>query len=422
MGSVMATAEEISLQQSLHTPNRSGSLRMGEVLTKFSVMLNSTDIQRGQTYFAGMIETLLSAFDPEFGELLNDARPGAALEPLLFAYFSLGNRDVPFIQLLFGYLHESRRPERIHVFADSKGIVYMPRIGYFKTNSSNRKLEMHVTDHQRGFQFTVNGETVPYTFLNDLTVANTSVELCRYPLRTLEPIFRDTLGVSIPVEVKDASLRDARHVENALTIIQLCFPSYYEEVVRTTRRIVLFSSPELNSFASLSAYGAVFLNISDHDDEVSYIEDLVHQCGHVIFSSLSSDQGIFLRVDPDTPLIAFTDRSQETRSVYVALHGLFTEAAISLTLSHCDDQNLFSGRQRHELLGRLAYIARRFDLDLKDFEREEIFSQKGFALFEELRTSFGEIGDERRRFLRRFDLSNQSYNFNYQKFAELNPI
>ena len=89
--------------------------------------------------------------------------------------------------------------------------------------------------------------------------------------------------------------------------------------------------------------------------------------------------------------------------------------------SACFDEAGFVGREKHELAGRLAFILRRFELDLRSLTVDGIFSNEGLMFLSRFTQVFLEIHARRRDLLVSCDTSNQSYNFCYRTFLELNP-
>ena len=70
----------------------------------------------------------------------------------------------------------------------------------------------------------------------------------------------------------------------------------------------------------------------------------VHQFGHVVFSALTLDVQAYLRVPAATPLARLTGNELDTRDVYSTLHGVFTEAWMSLCLEECYEMPEFTSR------------------------------------------------------------------------------
>jgi hypothetical protein len=323
---------------------------------------------------------------------------------------------------MFGYIKDSRKPRVIEVISDSAGVIYLPNVGYLLTEPTPRRLSL-VWNGQVGSQlYTSCGERINYEFVPVERIQGTSIEICQYNPPLLSRLFRDKEGNPVTVEVTRIARQHVGHLNAAFRVIKEVYPSYYEDIIRCVRKIVIFKSGQLNSFASLSAHGTAFLNTSWDDDEVFFIEDILHQCGHVIFSAFTLSREAYLAVDPDTELQRVTDREDETRTIYVTLHGVFTEAAMNHCLDLCCDIDFFTPRQRHELLGRLTFILTRFANDVTNLNHKELFTPNGQLIFKEFKRTLARIYAKRGSLLSTFPISNQTYNFSYAKFVGLNPL
>lgn len=156
-------------------------------------------------------------------------------------------------------------------------------------------------------------------------------------------------------------------------------------------------------------------------DEVFFIEDLVHQCGHILFNALTLNPAKWLAIDPKTPLSRLTSDLDDSRAVYVALHGVFTECLMSIALAQCFRLEIFEGRQRHELQGRLSLIMRRLQLDLQSVRNPGLCTEAGFGLVAAFAEVFDQVFELARDAIVACDLRNQPYSFCYEKFVALNP-
>src|SRR2546426_2901954 len=101
-------------------------------------------------------------------------------------------------------------------------------------------------------------------------------------------------------------------------------PALFDALHAVTRRIFLYNAELPTSFATMSAHGVAFLNVKDDNDEVFFVDDLAHQCGHVLFNALTQEKERFLARPADTPMRDFCHDQEDPRTLYSALHGLFT--------------------------------------------------------------------------------------------------
>ncbi|MEX1361818.1 MAG: hypothetical protein AB1Z98_01740, partial [Nannocystaceae bacterium] len=81
------------------------------------------------------------------------------------------------------------------------------------------------------------------------------------------------------------------------------------------RMLVVYRGEHPYSFASLAAHGAAFLNTGPQTSVIALVEDIVHQCGHVIFGAATVEPRALFRVDPYVPLAEVTAEGDH--------HGLY---------------------------------------------------------------------------------------------------
>lgn len=372
----------------------------------------------GQRRFADMTRRMLCDRAPDLLEALDFANDDVFLEPLLFAYCTAANPAVPLQQILFRWLRDSHGDAPIPVRSDDAGFVYLPGVGYLPTGRP-RQMFMLREGEPPIFVLTADCETLDCACEGSWMVGD-SIELLREQDALLAPLYTNRNGDVFDVEISTIARRQRAHLGRALDLIAGFCPAYYGQIVRTTRALAIFHCPGMNSFAALRAHGMAFLNASHRDNKVFFVEDVAHQCGHVVFSSATFGAEDLLAVHPETPLTQVTGGSQERRTVYEALHGIFTEAVMVRCLSECLARGIFDGAQHHELLGRLGFILRRFGSDVSNLNRAGLFLEEGERLFGAIASVFKAAYDAFGEWAGRLDFSNQLYNFDYERYTALN--
>lgn len=373
----------------------------------------------GQGKLSAMMQVLVHNAEPALFERLDASNDAVFLEPLLFAYFTAKEPRPPLGQLLFGSIPEAARPEEVRVWANRRGVIELPGIGYLLTRTSG-PLDLVWTGSVDACYLKDGFGLVEHVFCEPLRLDGVPVEICRYGNPLLDRLFLNEGGQAVAVEIEGVAPAHLEHLATAFGIIARHDPDYFREVLRVTRKIVLFAG-EPSSFTALSAHGMVFVNTRETDDEVFFVEDLVHQCGHLVFSALTLEMQDFLAIEAEVPLRLLTCDAREARTVYDAFHGVFTEAHMNQCLDLCLENRVFAGRQAHELAGRLAYILKRSSWDLGNLCRPEIFTPKGLLLMGWFAQVYNGIIQRRAALLSALDTSNQPYAFSYTKFLELNP-
>jgi hypothetical protein len=385
------------------------------------------DVVNGMGAMADTMKALLYDQAPELFALLDFDRDEIFLEPLLFAYFNHPNREqcATLPQLLLGYLDGAARPVSIPVISARNGVIYLPQIGYFRTSLPNASFDLR---YDKGaFRLEHDGKNVAYTFEERLLVAGGQLEVYRYNHPLFAPYYvpyhrwiKDLPPVA--VEVESAVSCHLAYLERALAILKHYCPAVYDEILVTNRSITLFHNPAVTCFATLQVHGAIFLTTLPDNDEVFFVEELIHQCSHNTFSAILFDKASYFKIDVEHEFMSeHLHKPSETRTLYSAIHGLFTVVKRYEVFDVLYHEDIFQGRQKHEFLGRIGDIKKRLHTGLDDLNFAQVYTPKGFEMFHLLR----QVGDEKAKRLQAvdgvFDFSTQPAEFSYAKFAELNP-
>lgn len=380
------------------------------------------NIGAGQQHIASLSRSVVEQADSNLAEYVRHNGDEAYLDPLIFAMICQADIAIDPAQLLLGYMKPENRVTGIEVITDETGLAYLPRIGYFATGVPDSMLRMigHISPDQ--CIFFDGTEQLVHRFKPLRTVADGSIEVLQGKHPLLMRYFVDTEGNPAPFQTDEISVDQTENLDKALHIINQVHPHYYDCIRAVTRDVVIFHSDPMNSFATLAAHGAAFLNTSVHDDEVFFIEDLAHQCGHIVFNALTFETDTYLLVPKDTPLRDYNNHERETRSVYDAFHGLFTEAMMYECLNECYLQKIFTGRQEQELIGRMSFILSRFALDLNLFARYPLLTESGLWLLGNIMKIFKAGYEARWQDIQKLEFTNQGYNFSYDKFAQANGM
>jgi HEXXH motif-containing protein len=375
----------------------------------------------GQRQLADTLRLLIYKAAPALFDGLDfhDDRP--FLDPLLFAYFTDPAPTLPLGQLLYGLIPRQRRPRNVELRTDAGGRAHVPGIGVLETPAGNRSIELLHGADPGDYRCRLDGRTLPARWRASLCIPGTGIEVFQEHHPLLERFFTDATGASVGVEVVEATREHHAHLLIAFALLREHCPDLWDEVAATTRRVMLYRGRLPNSFATLSAHGGVFFNVTDAIDEVAFLEDIAHQCAHVIFNALTVEKERFLAVDPMTPLESLSGDQHEARSVYSALHGLFTYTVIGRVLSTCWDRQVFGGRQSHELLGRLGFILLKFSSDLAVLNQPAVFTRLGQRCYRHFAAAYRDLDRRYARLVGPLEYGNQPYVFSYPRFAERNP-
>lgn len=367
-------------------------------------------IQIGQQRLAHATRQLVCQMPSPIARLLDYANDETFLEPWLFAFLSSQDAGPTLEQVLFGALLDRSLLPEFTVHSNSRGTVFLPGIGYKDKDAASCRM---VLGH----------EEVHDEVLDRRAIAGANIELCLEDDALIQFIMRESGGHDFSIDRIDVQ-KNANTLDRAFEAMELFVQDLCKLIKKVTRRIVLFRSEQLDSFATIRAHGAVFLNLSNQKDttEVFFIEDLAHQCGHVMFNAMTTNRSDYLAIDPATPLSQLTGAKDESRDVYTALHGVFTEALMCIALHSCMEIETFSESKRHELIGRLSFIMKKFHLDLLGLSRANIFTDRGARMVVECGKVFDAVFRHNEDRITGVDLRNQSYVFSYDRFIERNQL
>jgi len=378
-------------------------------------------VAHGQNELGATIMRLVHLTRPDLEDALS-ASSDWFLEPMAFLHFSAGQRGKGLDQVLTGHMAcAAPRPAPLPVRSGAEGHVYVPRLGYFATGLPNEWIEVAMGPSGRliqpaGFAHT----TSTCDFTPSQLIPGTAIELLRHPAAWVDLCFAEQ------ETGPDLGIRSTANQENklakAFALLRALCPPLSRLLERVLRLVVIFRGERCNSFATTAAHGAVFLNEVLGRDEIFLLEDLAHQGGHVLFTAATLDASKLFSVSPSTPVSAWSGDTSDARSVYVALHGAFTEALIAYCLDAAAAAHIFAGGQQHEIEGRLAFIVKKLASDRKTLLRLGILSSHGECIVQAISAVWEEIAAKWIPLLRTADMSNQNYNFDYGSYAAVNPM
>jgi hypothetical protein len=334
--------------------------------------------------------------------------PLLAQEPWVFAHAVARLPAVGAQQLAYGFLPDPERTAQLHVQANAAGVVVLPGLGYLAGASAGETFEI---DRNGAYRDWRRPDRRPMRF-SPLTFACDALDLAWSAPPAVEALWPSLrTSDTAPVGMLSA-------LAKAFDILSEMLPDYAALIVQVTRRILMFDDETTHSFATHAAFGAAFVKIPAEGSESVFLEEIAHQCGHILFSALTHAPDAWLATDAaDAP----RDEALEGRSLYTKLHGIFTEAMMLATFDACLTADVFAGRQRHELLGRTALIFRRMHYDLVSVADPALYTLRGQALFEQIYAIFVDVRTRRLDALTGFDFSGQPYSFDPAAFLVLNP-
>jgi len=300
-------------------------------------------------------------------------------EPRLYSQLVLGGlRGMTMDQLLLAGDRDNLALRT--VTADDEGVVHLPGIGRARTGHRTTELSVRYDDTARTLTAEPGQQT--YELEPAVFVPGTRIEL----VDRLDPILKAFLDLHIEVPEQLTLLSDAPaqmpRLARALDLIAAVSPGYHAALIESLRAVVLYRHPSAESFAALGMHGMIFLNVPDGAGVDYFVEEFVHQGGHVVFSEATLHRADFFGVDPECELSGLIGRD-DPRTVYDAFHGLFTEHMEYQIVLGVLDSGLADDEERPEFRTHLAAVAHRHlrDLRLIGPHAAEIFTKTGHEIF-----------------------------------------
>jgi hypothetical protein len=344
------------------------------------------------------------------------------LDPSLFCYLldKAPNKRLTLQQVCLGNRLAADQRIDLPIFFDEGGIAHLPGLGeFFAPELRGRIVSASMIPKERRL-------LVPHGMLEPLPGCLSFNTKWSFPVYLPEMLSREDKA---PLrELPMQTLAGARgQLEEALDFLSSHTAGFYSLLELVTREVTVFNSPDQNSFAAITSHGAAFLNTENkQQDALFFIDDLSHQCGHIIFNTLTLQTEEYLTLPKTTPLAELlTVPGHSNRTLYGAFHGLFTYSCILHCLSaYFNHKNpSLSPEKKMVVLGRLGFYLVKFMVDLDSFYKiQQVFTTKGLELFWQFINSYRSVHAMFGQYTDRYSYANQPYTFDESLFLELNAL
>jgi hypothetical protein len=380
------------------------------------------DIKNGKFELADISKSSLWQHAPHWLDILDFESDDTFLEPSLFFYFRrLARQERPpkkLEQILFGYTPNNAKNTNMVCKSDSDGIIYMPNLGCIDTKTTG------VKDYIIDFSSDRKNAKIDNKILN-INPCH-SVQNNQFIIISHKPeIYDEVLGAPIIyLESVNDSIDYAQfRLATVLNKMKKSISDFYNAIKLTTKEFGIFNSNNVESFAALHYFGTAFLNLAGQKQtEVFFLDDVAHQAGHTVFFALTHDYKKFLKPDIHAKLKNYNNVSYEQRNVYGAFHGLFTYTTIMHCLHIALSEKWFTGKEEEEAISRLGFYYEKFEKDLCGLGDNRILTEEGWRYYDMFYSGFVKMKKEYYHIIKYFDYSNQNYNYNFEKFKEVNQF
>lgn len=363
-----------------------------------------------------IIETIKSLIIKESSSLFFKLKKNdnAFLEPLLFAFFfKFGKKKEKInVELLFELLQGYTEEKQIDIkyFLNKDGIAYIPNIGYF-----NSKKTLHKCDDIK-------------------KIKGTNIEILKYHIPLIDNIL---LSASNKDNIIDDFIIDnylinknLKYLTNAFSYIKKANLTQYNLINSVCKKCLIFKTDpkNTNSFSSINAHGIAFFNVYQEEyDEVFFVDDIAHQTGHIILTTLMFKREKYFLINENIGKI--TKNNEEYRSFYTLFHALYTYYTTLTCLDGCIENNSFKRCQINEAVGRIGFYCEKIIIDIDNFEKiinfyngkQFVLTEDGIKIYDLMHKKFSELFAKwYHPITKNFNYTNQPYNFNYNQFIQLN--
>ena len=378
--------------------------------------------------FAYNNKILVYQADPALAELLDINCDGIFLEPLLFGYFNNPDLKPPIslTQVLYGYIEPEKRPASVGLIFTNNA-AYLPQLGTFHLLVDEPVVEafLRYTDGELSFA-DAGGVALPFRLepirsLGDFELVTTNHPFFHRFLHQANPAV--PYSVVRTIEMKEIALALCGNVEKALGIVKECCPAFYEMALLANSKLIFFDYPLINSFATRNLLGAVFFSSSlDYSGVAFYIDDLIHQMAHNILNALIFDKMQYFTSDIELlPFAPYSSDPNESRDIFNTFHGMLTcSFRVSCFREILQKDRLMTPEERNEVIARYIDQDRRFMNGPLKLPMDELFTEDGIELYEEIKQVAIDCLDDIRPLISKADFSNQVSRFSYAKYLEKN--
>ena len=376
--------------------------------------LNRMQLEENQFRFSAMIFSFIEKNLPLLaGKIASgEVSEEIIIDPLMAYLIVSGHHDQEVLkQLVFGYTVHKKDKESLSLMSDQFGCVYVPNLGHFTAKANAAITLVYLSTSN---QYVVDG----------LPISFQSIDSQYFIIYTVSPLIME--------ENKEKQLNTAilatidQHIPNlekGLDCMQHQVPEFLEVIKNTTDYLSIYSAQHANSFASINYPATAFLNTyGEHQNMIFFLDDMAHQCGHVIFNMLTIDTNEYLAVPKTALLQKFTGNMVDQRTVYGAFHGLFTYTCILHTLTQVLNQANLQEETEMELLGRIGFYMTKFKVDLQNMSTKGILTHKGKHYLEQFMAGYKLVFRKHAAVTTSFNYQNQPYIFCFDRFKAMNSL
>lgn len=378
-------------------------------------------VQEGQHDLSLLSRKIIYNIRPDIFEQLPFEDDAIFLEPLFFSAFASPAPREEIESLAVRYFHNQHAPFKFTVKPNADGMVVIPEIGSQYAAKNSLCLQSVGADEKQQPTITESIDTDILSFATEPKTADHKFSIYNDIHYLLYPLFKFVDGTVGSISKKNlAGIKHLALVERSLKHISIAYPDYYAALTCVTRGFMIFRQPRMNSFSSESAHGISFLSVPDFVSIPYFVEDIAHQCGHIVFSSIFFRPEELLALPSETPISSYNQNPDDNRSLYVVFHAVFTEHLIATCLLSLYGSPECSDEENDEIIGRLAFIMKKYHRDLDSLGKVPERTENGEMMYNELESSYRNLHSKCARLIKNVNLTEQPYNFDFIQYKKAN--
>ncbi len=366
---------------------------------------------------AVLFSAMLQKCHAEYASLSSNA----LFDPLFYLIVSSDTR-LPERLIGYGLLNSDCHNKTVKTLLEtnSQGACILPGVGYAEGFPSSSQFETEIFANESGFMnISVSSYSDGGTSFIEFSRLGNGIQF----LSHLHPLLENYLLNEFDHSLLPESTGELLFlVDVAFSMLNTYFPECHEMLTMCIQELVLFRMPSQNSFAIESVPGTIFFSLPKNETLPFFIEDILHQGGHVMLDAALFSQQSSLTMERETRISKYTQDSTDSRSVYIVMHALFTEFLITEGLLRCIEQKAFDEADNFEALGRLVFSLQKYCIDYQNLSRVSDLSllAKNIKCY---------LGDNLNKLLERVNLfspsvclEGQGYNFDLEIYRKNNPL
>lgn len=351
----------------------------------------------------------------------------AFLEPFIFLYYANNKKGITLWQVLFGWIPEVylNVDYSFKIVSDSRGYVYLPKVGYFKTDLVLCEMDMKYLHKTKTFLLYNSNRIVKFEFTEPLLTSDKRLEFYRFE----HDLFRlpfDRYNISSGKKhIKTFPLAEKTYerFNRAYLLLKDTDYNYFNIVLNSLTGVYNYESEHYISFSDRLSYGISFLSGHKNDSIIYYLVELAHQTGHTILNTILENPDEFFLVDIHTPMSEITNNQGDYRNIYDAFHGLFTTSKVAETLDYFYDKKyLFSDIEYYELKGRLVDNSYRHKTGFHNIDVTKYFTKKGLEIYTKLDSFLVRVYKKHSKLLQKYPYVTKEFVFNFESFKKQFPL